>query len=111
MDIPTQNNNSNIPEQKRFKNYLYNQVTFVIAVFGFAWSVFNYLNTPQVEFGKNIASMDKTISLIQQQMDNNYKNYQASIEDILNQVKQNQDYDRKQEEDIIRLLTIHNLYK
>lgn len=99
---------------QKFKKIIFNEITFVIAVFGAAWGVFNYLNDPHVAIDNDIAKIHTDIALINQSIatikDNHEAHMQAALEEIKALKEQDVIFDQrleKQNEAIIKLLTLH----
>lgn len=99
---------------EKFTKILYNQITLVIAIFGVAWGVLNYLNDPHIQIDNDIAKIHTDIALINQSMQTIRDNHEAHMQTALEEIQALKDADvkldarlEKQNEAIIRLLTIH----
>jgi len=99
---------------EKIKKIIYNEVTLVIAVFSFAWGIFNYLNSPQIKVSDDISKIHTDVALINQSIGVIKNNHEAHIQQILEEIKALKELDQKlneriekQNEAIIRLLTIH----
>jgi predicted RecB family endonuclease len=102
------------PKENKIKKIISNEVTLVIAVIGVAWGAFNYLNDPHVKITEDVAKIHTDIALIQQSILTIQTNHEEHMQEALEEIKQLKEDDvkldqqlSKQNEAIIKLLTIH----
>jgi hypothetical protein len=98
---------------KKIKDVLYNQVAFVLAIGGFVWGAFNYLNAPQVQFNERLGKIETNMALIQQSVQTIQLNHEQHMQDALTEIADNKkliaDLQKEQVDqgkEIVRLLTI-----
>jgi hypothetical protein len=95
--------------ESKFRKYLYNEVTLIIAVIGVVWGVFNYINNPQklieAEFNKHEAvqenyqaNLTKELQVIRE----------GDLKDLKADIIENRNELTKLTNEVIKLQTIIN---
>lgn len=100
---------------KSFKEFLYNQVALVLAVGGFVWGIFNFLQVPQTKFEGDIGGIRQDVALIQQSINTIQLNHEAHIQTAMEeiadskaQIEEIRKEQNEQDKEIVRLMTILN---
>ena len=98
-----------------FTKFLYNQVALVLAIGGFAWGIFNFLQVPQTKFSGDVADIHQNIALIQQSIQTIQLNHEAHIQTAMEEIADSKKQieiivaeQREQDKEIVRLMTILN---
>jgi hypothetical protein len=105
--VSTQTTSSSQPLQSKFKQFLYNEVTLVIAIGAFLWGVFNFVSSPQQqiqsEFNKHEALQVQQVQSIISQIE---LLQNGDIRDLKADILENRDELVKLTNEVVKLGTI-----